>query len=288
MIKLQWHIYIKNIVNKQKEIIVNFLFFGGNMANLNFVGYIAMYVVGIVLMFVISFVTYKKHELKFRQALLFTLLAFAGGMAGTKLMGMIQTAVLHAAGFSDSSGMSIYGAVIFVPIIVIPLCLLFKQPWKPIMDLLAPSGITLVGCAKLGCLFLGCCPGIECSFGIYYQNYKRTMFPSPIFEFITILLIVIIGFWYIYKNKNRTVGTVYPLLCMLYGSTRFLWEFLRYYDPAEAKHIILGMSLWQFVSILVTLAGAVWFTALQPEWLHTIKNRFTQPQKGKQNKTRKK
>ncbi len=257
------------------------------MGNLNFTGYIAMYVVGIVLMFVISLVTYKKHELRFGQALGFTFLAFAGGMAGTKLMGMIQTAVLQAAGFSDSSGMSIYGAVVFVPMIVIPVCLLFKQPWKPIMDLLAPSGITLVGCAKLGCLFLGCCPGIECSFGIYYQNYKRTMFPSPIFEFITILLIVIIGFLYVYKYKKRIVGTLYPLLCMLYGSTRFLWEFMRYYDPAEAKHIILGMSLWQFVSILVTLAGAVWFTALQSEWLHYIKSKFAKPKKQKNMQHRK-
>lgn len=258
------------------------------MANLNLVGYIAMYVVGIILMFVISFVTYKKHELKFRQALLFTLLAFAGGMAGTKLMGIIHTAALQAAGFHETSGMSIYGAVIFVPLIVIPICLLFKQPWKQILDLLAPSGITLVGCAKLGCLFLGCCPGIECSFGIYYQNYKRTMFPSPIFEFLTILVIVIIGFLYVYKYKNRVVGALYPILCMLYGSTRFLWEFMRYYDPAEAKHMILGLSFWQFVSILIVAAGAVWFTALHPGGLHNIKSRSANTQKGKQKKARKK
>ncbi len=248
------------------------------MANFNLVGYIAMYVIGIVLMFAISFLTYKKHRLRFRQALIFTLIAFAGGMAGTKLMGIIHTAVLNAAGINENSGMSIYGAVIFTPIIVLIICLLAKQPWKPILDLLAPSGITLVGCAKLGCLFLGCCPGIECSFGIYYENYNKTMFPSPVFEFITIAAIVVIGFLYVYKYKNRTVGTLYPLLCMLYGSTRFLWEFMRYYYPPEAKHIILGMSFWQFVSILVTLAGAAWFIALQPECLHKIKSRSSKPQ----------
>lgn len=248
------------------------------MANLNLVGYIAMYVIGIILMFAISFVTYKKHGLQFRQALLFTLLAFAGGMAGTKLAGIIQTAVLHAAGIEDSSGMSIYGAVIFTPIIVLIVCLIFKQPWKPILDLLAPGGITLVGCAKLGCLFLGCCPGIECSFGVYYSNYKKTMFPSPIFEFITILIILAVGFLYTFKYKKRVTGALYPLLCILYGSTRFFWEFLRYYRPEEAKHIILGFSFWQFVSILVTVAGIVWFIALQPECLHKIKSRFSKPQ----------
>ena len=254
------------------------------MANFNLVGYIAMYVVGIVLMFVISLVTYKKHELSLRQALLFTLLAFAGGMAGTKLMGVIHTAVLNAAGINENSGMSIYGAVIFTPLIVLLVCLIARQPWKKVLDLLAPSGITLVGCAKLGCLFLGCCPGIECSFGIYYENYNKTMFPSPVFEFLTILAIVIVGFLYVYKCKNRVVGALYPLLCVLYGSTRFLWEFMRYYYPPEAKHIILGMSFWQFVSILVFLAGAVWFLALQPEVLHNIKNRFSAPQAKKVNK----
>lgn len=248
------------------------------MANLNLTGYLAMYVIGTVLMFTVSMLTYKKHNLKLRQAIVFTLIAFAGGMAGTKLMGMIHTAVLQAAGFSDTSGMSIYGAVIFTPIIVLLICLICKQPWRPILDLLAPSGIILVGCAKLGCLFLGCCPGIECSFGIYYENYKATMFPSPIFEFITIAAIVALGFWYTFKSGKHVAGTVYPLLCMLYGSTRFLWEFMRYYQPAEAKHMILGMSFWQFVSILVTLAGAAWFIALQPECLHKIKSRSSKPQ----------
>ncbi len=235
------------------------------MSGYNLIGYYAMYLVGTILMFTVSFLTYKKYELKLWQAIVFTIVALAGGLTGTVVMGDIYGKVLAANGIAGSSGMAIYGAVMFTPIILLITCLIFRQPWKKIIDMIAPSGIIFTACAKLGCLFAGCCSGIECSFGIYSNVHKAKMFPSPIFEFITMLIIIVIGFRYAFKSKKFVSGTVYPVMGILYGSTRFFWEFLRFYTRDIERHIVMGMTLWQFCSVITVTISVIWLIYLNKD-----------------------
>lgn len=236
------------------------------MMNLNLVGYYAMYLVGAILMFAVSLATYKKYALKLWQALVFTVIALVGGLAGTVVMGKIFTAMLRANGIPNTSNMAIYGAVMFTPIILIVAALITRQPWKRIVDMVAPSGVIFTACAKMGCFFLGCCAGIECSFGVYSSRHGTKVFPSPVFEFITMLIIIAVAFWYAFKSDKFVSGTVYPVVGILYGSTRFFWEFLRYYDNEIERHIIMGMTLWQFCSVITVAVCTVWLLWLKQDW----------------------
>ena len=236
------------------------------MMNFNLVGYYGMYLVGAILMFTVSFATYKKYALKLWQATVFTVIALVGGLAGTVVMGKIFTAVLRANGLWGNSNMAIYGAVMFTPVILIIAALISRQPWKRIVDMVAPSGVIFTACAKLGCMFIGCCAGIECSFGVYSSRHGTKVFPSPVFEFITMLIIIAVAFWYAFKSDKFVSGTVYPVVGILYGSTRFFWEFLRHYDNEIERHIIMNMTLWQFCSIIVVAVCTVWLLCLRQDW----------------------
>lgn len=180
-------------------------------------------------------------------------------------MGDIFTRVLRANGLFGESNMAIYGAVMFTPIILLIACLIFRQPWKRIIDMIAPSGIIFTACAKLGCMFIGCCTGIECSFGVYSYRYETRVFPSPVFEFITMLIIIVIGFRYAFKSKKFVSGTVYPVMGILYGGTRFFWEFLRHYDHEIERHIVMGMTLWQFCSVITVTVSVIWLLLLNKD-----------------------
>lgn len=234
--------------------------------NFNLVGYYGMYLVGTILMFTVSFATYKKYALKLWQATVFTIVALVGGLTGTVIMGKIFTALLRANGIFGKSNMAIYGAVIFTPLILLVASLITRQPWKKILDMIAPSGVIFTACAKLGCMFIGCCAGIECSFGVYSARHDTTVFPSPVFEFITMLIIIAVAFRYAFKSDKFVSGTVYPVVGILYGSTRFFWEFLRHYDNEIERHIIMNMTLWQFCSVITVIVCTIWLLWLRQDW----------------------
>lgn len=241
------------------------------LEGVNLYGYYGMYLLGTVLMFAVSFLTYKKHSLKLWHAAVFTLVALVGGLSGTVVMGKIFSALLHANGIPGESNMAIYGAVMFTPLILLLVALISRQPWKHILDMVAPSGIIFTACAKMGCFFVGCCRGIECSFGVYSHRADATVFPSPVAEFITMIIIIIIGFWYIYKSDKFVEGTVYPIMGILYGGTRFFWEFLRHYDNEIERHMVFGMTLWQFCSIITVAVCIVWLLWLRRDWTSALK-----------------
>ncbi len=242
------------------------------MTEFGLIGYYGMYLLGTVLMFTVSLCTFKKYDLKRSQAFVFTLIALVGGLTGTVIMGNIYTATLRAVGILGNSNMAIYGALMFVPILIILVCLISSQPWRRILDMLAPAGLIFTACAKLGCLFLGCCPGIECSFGVYNYQHDAVMFPSAIFEAVTMFIIIFMCIRYGTKSKKYIPGTVYPIMVGSYAITRFFWEFLRYYPSDEARYVIFGvLSFWQFCSVITLALSIVWLVGIKQDWFQKAK-----------------
>ena len=92
------------------------------------------------------------------------------------------------------------------------------------------------------------------------------MFPSPLCEFITILVIIVVGFVFAFGSKKYVPGSLYPLTMLLYGSTRFFWEFTRYYETEAEQHLILGMSLWQFCSLIAVAVSVLWLVGMKKNW----------------------
>ena len=89
------------------------------------------------------------------------------------------------------------------------------------------------------------------------------MFPSQLFESITMALVVGFCFWYIFKCKKNIAGSVYPVTAAVYSVTRFCWEFMRYYPNDELRHVMLGLSFWQFWCVMVIIISAIWILLLK-------------------------
>lgn len=219
--------------------------------------YDAMYVVGFALMMVLNLRDHARYEIKKRDAVLATVYTYVCGIVGAMLMGLIYTKVNAAFGYEDQSNVAIFGAVVFTPFLIL-LFPIRHRDWKHIMDMLAPGVLLILTCAKLGCFVNGCCRGVVCSFGIHYSypvgnlypNGDEKFFPVQIFEVLTMLAVLIVTQLVFRRQKRFVVGTAYPITFATYSVTRFCWEFFRFYPEEGQRHLLLGLTFWQFVCCL--------------------------------------
>lgn len=236
------------------------------------IAYKAMYVIGFVIMMIVNLKIYKKFELTKRTTVIFTLITYFAGVYGAMKMGDIYNVITEKFGV-DGSSVAIFGAVVFTPLIMTAFAFVGGKSWRKIMDLLAPGIFIILACAKFGCFMGGCCPGRECSFGVYNPEYEMTMFPSQLFESITMTFIVGFCFWYIFRCKKSISGSVYPVTAAAYSVTRFFWEFMRYYEYEEMRHIMFGLSFWQFWCVVVIVFSVLWIILLTSEKVGSFEGR---------------
>lgn len=235
--------------------------------------YYGMYLVGFAIMMLVNLKTHKKYELKKLVTVIITLITYFAGVYGAMIMGSAYTALIEKFDAGGSS-VAIFGAVVFTPIFMTVVALLLGQSWRKVMDMLAPGIFIILACAKFGCFMAGCCPGRECSFGVYNPKLELTVFPSQLFESITMAFVVAFCFWYAFRFKKCRSGSVYPVTAAVYSVTRFCWEFMRYYKYEEMRHIMFGMTFWQFWCIVVILLSIVWIILLKSEKLALIEVKY--------------
>jgi len=235
--------------------------------------YYGMYLVGFAIMMVVNLRTYKRYKISKKTAVLFTLITYAAGVKGAMIMGDLYTAAVARFGVGNSS-VAIFGAVIFTPIFMTAVSLIAGKSWRKIMDLLAPGIFIILACAKFGCFMAGCCPGRECSFGVYNPDLEMTVFPSQLFESITMGFVVVFCFLYATKYKKCISGSVYPVTAAVYSVTRFCWEFMRYYPSEEVRHIMFGLTFWQFWCIVTIVASLIWIALLKWKMITKIEEKY--------------
>ena len=235
--------------------------------------YYGMYLVGFAIMMIVNLRTHKRYELTKKTAVVFTLITYAAGVCGAMIMGdwYSDVAAKYDAGFSK---VAIFGAVIFTPLFMTGVALLAGKSWRRIMDLLAPGIFIILACAKFGCFMAGCCPGRECSFGVYNPILELTVFPSQLFESITMAFVVAFCFYYAIKSKKCTSGSVYPVTAAIYSVTRFCWEFMRYYPSDEVRHLVFGLSFWQFWCLITILVSVIWLVLLRWEKMMQLEQKY--------------
>ena len=224
--------------------------------------YYLMYLLGFAIMMIVNLKTHKRYELKKSITIIITLITYVAGVTGAMIMGDLYSTVAESFGAAGSR-VAIFGAVVFTPIFMSLVALAFGQSWRKVMDMLAPGIFIILACAKFGCFLDGCCPGRECSFGVYNPKYELTMFPSQLFESITMAIVVGFCFWYIFKCKKNISGSVYPVTAAVYSVTRFCWEFMRYYISEELRHVMFGLTFWQFWCVIVIVISIVWMLLLK-------------------------
>ncbi len=141
----------------------------------------------------------------------------------------------------------------YIPVfVIIPMALLLRVEKRRACDLCAASLLAFQSPVHLGCIFVGCCRGFQCDFGIWNPYRQFVTFPVQICDTITSAFIAIGVLIYMYKKNWNTKGIIFPIALILHGCDRFLWEFFRFHHK-----VFLGMTKLQLHALFLIVAGIV-------------------------------
>lgn len=161
-------------------------------------------------------------------------------------------------GFDSSTTTNAVKMLIFIPLFLYPISLVFKTGWRRTCDFMAPSRALFFGISKFACLFTGCCAGYECAFGIYNPAVKAVCFPAPLLEAFVSLAIMVVLLIIAKRNEYKATGLLMPLLLILFGSTRFFLEFAR-----SGEKLWLGCSDLSFHALFMIIVGIIMYVIIK-------------------------
>ena len=124
---------------------------------------------------------------------------------------------------------------------------LFKDPYGDVSDFLTIKGAFFFGIVKFGCIFPGCCQGYPFAWGIYSNASNAICFPIQIIESLTLLLIGLLLLWMVKRNIGQ--GKLYAWFLVIFGSTRFVFEFFR--DNTKIWLNISELAIHAFIAVIV-------------------------------------
>lgn len=208
--------------------------------------YYAFHVLGFICVFLFNAWYSKKRNISIPKSTITTILVYGATYAWIYIQFWIES------GFTAFGGNNIVKGFVYVPLFIYPVAKLLKIRFATMCDIIAPCVCIVHGISHWGCIFAGCCYGYPSNWGIYNIQYDRKAFPVQIFEALTALIIVAILVYWAKKNKYETTGKAYPVMMIMFGTTRFLWEFAR-----NNYKIWLGCSSLAFHALFMALVGGI-------------------------------
>lgn len=161
-------------------------------------------------------------------------------------------------GFTRWGGSNMVRIYVYMPLAAIPVAKLLKMELKKMLAMLSSGILLAYAIGHIGCIFEGCCCGYVCKFGIYNPSNQDIRFPSPILEVLCTVAVIV----YLFRRaKNRNYvpdGREYPVMMVLYGTSRFLCEFLR-----DNKKLVLGISGLGFHALFMVVVGIIWIEIMK-------------------------
>lgn len=160
----------------------------------------------------------------------------------------------------------------------------FFEAWIFHMDVLRVCDFQAVlmpltyGLGHFACLADHCCAGFYYLPDTFEYKIARALtgtyqLPMQVFESVSALIIFVIVVIYCVKTRFKVTGYAFALYHVLFGGTRFLWEFLRDNDKiitiapmtgavtVEGKTAVWGISnlaIWSLAILLVGVCMFIW------------------------------
>lgn len=188
--------------------------------------------------------------------------AVVGGLVGTRLVYYIVSIpeILKNPSilWDFSHGYVVYGGILGGILAGLIMCKKHKTVFLPYFDLVMPAVAMAQGFGRIGCFFAGCCYGMETTLPIGFTYHTSQLAPVGVKLMPTQLIssvgdFLIFAILLLFAKRERTPGKVAGLYLVLYGTGRFMVEFLRN-DHRGSVGII---STSQFISIPIVLIGVV-------------------------------
>lgn len=200
-----------------------------------------MLLLGILSMGVIIWTQRRRYDLNGGQAVMFTLLLTVVGVSGVKLLYILENFKAFLA--TGEAGMSFFGAVFLIPLVMPVVGRFFRMNGRQTLDLCAPCVASIVGFMRVSCFLTGCCGG-----RVVHLMGRAFLFPAQLFELtgdftVAYLLLMVPRF----QNQE---GKKYPVFLIFYGVMRFLLELVRI-NPKG----LLGLTNGQWFSLVGIVLG---------------------------------
>lgn len=198
-----------------------------------------MLAIGVVGMYLCAYRRRTLFSLNFWQCGIFTILLTLTGVSGALLMFFFETGVF--------GGVSFYGSVFLIPLLMPLIGMLFRlKPWQS-MDLCAPCVAIMIACLRINCYLSGCC-GAHPIFVFGYQ----VVIPVQLVEALLDVLILVVLL--LCEKNSKCQRRFYPFFMIAYGTMRFFIEFLR-----NTPKDWLSLSHGQWFSISSIIIGLAWW-----------------------------
>ena len=141
--------------------------------------------------------------------------------------------------------LSLFGAIFVLPLFYFLLAKLSKRRMADVFDVFTVSMVFTLLCARVNCLFAGCC------LGKLLSGTDGVRWPTRELELVfyaVILAVFIARLW-----KKKSCGELFPLYMVCYGVFRFVIEFFREAVPATDSPLHIS-HLWAALSACIGLS----------------------------------
>ena len=185
-----------------------------------------------------------------------------------------------ANGFKNFGAINAVRAYPFLVLIYLLEARIFHMDFLKVCDFQAATIPMNFALGHFACMTTTCCRGFYYMPGTIGYTIAHTLtgsyqLPLPLFESVAALIIFAIIIIYCKRTNFKTTGYAFVLFHMLYGSVRFLWEFLRdnkkiikiapmygAFD-AEGKVAYWGISNLAVWALAIFVVGVVMFICLR-------------------------
>lgn len=208
--------------------------------------YWLMFFVGVIAMLVLTLD--RRRQLGFSpvKAIAFTLALTVCGVASVKILYILENIQEVLEYGITLGGMSFFGAVFLVPLLMYPVGRLLSLRFRQTADICALCVLAMIGSIRVGCFLSGCCGGTLVELG-------PLMFRWPTQAVESIGDFAILAALYDYHKRGIHMGELYPMFMIGYSVLRFFIEFFR----ATSKNW-LGLGHGHWFAIAALMIGWIW------------------------------
>jgi phosphatidylglycerol:prolipoprotein diacylglycerol transferase len=224
-------------------------------------GYGLMIAVGAISAYLTSEFRAKRKGLKYDLIFYLFWWCLIGGIIGAKLLYVITQIKSILADpkilLQVSEGFVVYGGIIGGIFAGYLFCRRHKLNFLEYFDLVMPSIALAQGFGRIGCIFAGCCYGVETdsAFSLVFHQSKfapngvhlvPTQPISSVLDFLNFIVLVLLS------KRVKASGQVAGFYLVFYSAGRFILEFFR----GDLERGTVGvLSTSQFIAILLFVLG---------------------------------
>lgn len=212
--------------------------------------------IGLVCAVLFTYFRIDKAKITFKQYLWCLGSCAIGALIGARLLFVIamlpqiEITTGNICYYLINGGIVFYGGMLGLILGVFAYSKVIHKEFQSTIDIIAPAIPLFHFFARIGCLFAGCCYGVQWNWGVIMADSPDVIrFPVQFFESICNALIFIIIM--VKERRHKTSDGNIIIYLILYAVCRFILEFFR--GDSIRGIWTLGLSTAQIISLIILL-----------------------------------